>query len=345
MNKNIKSIFLVLAVITLLATLGSVCAADDANNTIATDNSISDATVTNTASNPVVQEPIQAASNDNKVDTKKIEKEDKQIKTATKTVEVNNYDELRTAINSAVQDAENDEYIINLNEGTYEMGMWEGFNKGTYSPNIIIHANNQTLSSCDEWAMVMYDNGCNITIMDATIQQFSIINVPLTLKNVYLDCIVEMDTGVLIISDDVTLGPNFAPTGEIIINNTERLKPFLSPYTGDNVFENVSIGGTKNNNGNVTIRNSTLSFTLQNRGNLTLENSVLTELSKITNYETINMTNCTYNGYIDNYGTIIIDDNIIFNQGAIIDNHGHLIVKNLSKTLPYLSEWRDTGIV
>ena len=43
----------------------------------------------------------------------------KNIKTSSKTVEVNDYNELLTSINNAVSDSENDEYIINLNEGIY----------------------------------------------------------------------------------------------------------------------------------------------------------------------------------------------------------------------------------
>jgi len=82
--KNIKRMFFVLALVTLLATVGAVCAADDADSTIATDTSVSDvATVSNTAGDTAVVKPVQTTSNDNKVDTKTIEKEDKQIKTAT----------------------------------------------------------------------------------------------------------------------------------------------------------------------------------------------------------------------------------------------------------------------
>jgi len=38
--KNIKRMFFVLALVTLLATVGAVCAADDADTTFATDTSV-----------------------------------------------------------------------------------------------------------------------------------------------------------------------------------------------------------------------------------------------------------------------------------------------------------------
>ena len=75
--RNIKRMFLVLALVRLLATVG-------ADSTITTDTNVSDvATVSNTAGDTAVVKPVQTTSNDNKVDTKTIEKEDKQIKTAT----------------------------------------------------------------------------------------------------------------------------------------------------------------------------------------------------------------------------------------------------------------------
>jgi len=44
MNKNVKRMFFVLTLVTLLATVGAVCAADDTNSTTTTDNNLSDAT-------------------------------------------------------------------------------------------------------------------------------------------------------------------------------------------------------------------------------------------------------------------------------------------------------------
>ena len=75
MTKNIKKMFFVLTLITLLVTVGAVCAADDANSTTTVDSSVSDATISNTASDTVAAEPVTTNSNDNKVDTKTIEKE------------------------------------------------------------------------------------------------------------------------------------------------------------------------------------------------------------------------------------------------------------------------------
>lgn len=87
--QNIKRMFFVLALVMLLATVGAVHTADDADSTIATDTSVSGvATVSNTAGNNVGVKPVQTTSNDNKVDTKTIEKEDKQIKSDKSCVEV-----------------------------------------------------------------------------------------------------------------------------------------------------------------------------------------------------------------------------------------------------------------
>jgi len=91
MNENIKRMFFVLTLVTLLATVGAVCAADDANTTAAVDSGVSDvATVSETASDTLAAEQVTTTSDDNKVDTKTIEKEEKNLKKEPKTHIVNN---------------------------------------------------------------------------------------------------------------------------------------------------------------------------------------------------------------------------------------------------------------
>ena len=106
-----------------------------------------DATVLEDTSEKIAPTDVATATSDNNVETTKtIEKEDKNLKTATKTFEVNNYNELTTTMNNAVNDADNDEYIINLNEGTYQITSRIELAKGSNTPIITINANNQTLS-------------------------------------------------------------------------------------------------------------------------------------------------------------------------------------------------------
>ena len=69
MNKNIKSIFFVLTLITLLATVSAVCAADDSNSTTAVDNRISDATLSD--NNAVAADAMQTTSDNNNSNTSK----------------------------------------------------------------------------------------------------------------------------------------------------------------------------------------------------------------------------------------------------------------------------------
>ena len=331
MNKNIKSIFLVLAFITLLATLGVVCAVDDANNTIATDASVSDATVTNTNSNPVVQEPIQTASNDNKVDTRTIEKENKNLKTSTKTVEVNNYDELSATINNAVNDLDNDEYIINLNEGTYQITTNQIYNSGYKKPNIIINGNNQILSASSNLRYIRFNNGCNITINNATITHtiqnyannitFNNIlktnrgftnqpNMNITLINSTINSSIT-NNGLLIIDNNTifTDSCTIDGGGQIIIDNITKLLPYMTTFNGNYIIENMTLTGAKTNNGNLTIRNSNISI-LNNNGNLTMENSTCESLQG-NQYGNATVINCNITNQIYLSGNVTVNNSDI----------------------------------
>ena len=343
MNKNVKSIFFVLTFIMLLVSVGAVCAADDADSTgTASDTSVSDAAAVNDIdSDNVAAEPVTTKSNDDKVDTKSMIKEDKNLKTATKTVDVNNYNELTTTINDAVKDADNDEYIITLNEGTYQITKNTALNAGTYVPNIIINANNQTLSGSSNTRYVRFNNGCNVTINDADIshriQNYAnnivIINSNITntltsqpdtnvsLINSYINATVTNDgnmifensiinnritnNGNLTIGDDTEFGEDFTITGDgqIIINNTSRIAPYLSVYDGDYTLENVIITGSKTNNGNLTIRNATLNASITNNGNLT------------------------------------ICDDVTFGDNFALSGGGEIIINDTSRLIPYLNEF------
>ncbi|RAP48612.1 MAG: hypothetical protein BZ135_00460, partial [Methanosphaera sp. rholeuAM6] len=239
-----------------------------------------------------------------------------------------------TTINNAVQDAENDEYVINLNAETYQITANTVLNAGTYKPNIIINANSQTLSANSNTKYTRFNNGCNITINDALITQriqnyanniiisnsnitnqvtnrpdmnLTLINSSITatltntqgntvLENSYIDAKIS-NTGNLTITEDNILGENFSITGEgNVITNRTDLAPYLNSYNGVYTLENMVISTNKKNYGNLTIINSTITGTLSNYGNLTIINSTISETIK--NYE---------------YGNIMIYDSILDN--------------------------------
>ena len=114
MNKNIKRMFFVLTLVTLLATVGAVCAADDANTIAAVDSSsVSDvATVSDTTNDYIVAEPVTTTNKDNNVDAKTIEKEVQKEK--------NSLNSLVSSIKTVKSDDEEDILVItNDNYRTY----------------------------------------------------------------------------------------------------------------------------------------------------------------------------------------------------------------------------------
>ncbi|MDO5826436.1 MAG: right-handed parallel beta-helix repeat-containing protein, partial [Methanosphaera sp.] len=359
MNKNVKSIFFVLTLLALLVAITTVTAADDANTNGIIDSS---ADVSDAGNDMLSLQEVQSTSDDNNVDTdnKIMKKDDKNIKTSTQTVEVNSYAEITTAINNAVNDADNDEYVINLNEGTYKISSNTVLNAGTYTPNIIINANGQTLVGSSNTRYVRFNNGCNITIDNANIshriQNYanSIVlsncnitntmtnqpDVNLTLINSYTNgsitnsqgnVIFENSTlnnsisnsqgnvllrnstingkitnnGNLTICDDVILAEGFSLTGagQVIINNTSLIIPYLSVFNGNITIENMTIATPKTNEGNLTIRNSTLDAEIRNNGNLT------------------------------------ICDDVIFGDNFLLTGSGELIINDTDRIIPYLSEF------
>ncbi|RAP44918.1 MAG: hypothetical protein BZ135_07105, partial [Methanosphaera sp. rholeuAM6] len=161
--KHLNKMFFMVALVMLVIGLSSTVSAVDDNTT--------DSVISETQADTTVK-PVTTTCGDTTLkNTKQIEKATKEnVKTATKTVEVNDYNELTTAINSAVADSKNDEYIINLNNGTYQITANTNLNSGTYTPNITINANNQTLSS-QSTRYTQFNNGCNVTINDAIITQ------------------------------------------------------------------------------------------------------------------------------------------------------------------------------
>jgi len=107
MNKNIKRIFFVLTIVTLLTTVGGVCATDDTNSTAAIDNIVSDAAETNIDSTAI--EPVQTTSNN--INTKIIEKEEKNLKQESTPIIINSESDFDNLFDS-------DGYLSGVTDGS-----------------------------------------------------------------------------------------------------------------------------------------------------------------------------------------------------------------------------------
>ena len=350
--KHLNKMFFMVALVMLVIGLSSAVSA--------VDDTVTDSVISETQADTTV-EPVTTTCGDTTLkNTKQIEKATKEnVKTATKTVEVNDYNELTTAINSAVTDSENDEYVINLNNGTYQITANTNLNSGTYTPNITINANNQTLSS-QSTRYTQFNNGCNVTINDAIITQRIqnngnkiilnnvIINntftnkMELIIKNSTVNTTIS-NSGTLTLADDVIIGENFGLSGNgQIITNDDKFIPYLPVYEGDVLLENLNLS-VKTNNGNLTIINCTTKGTITNNGDLTIENSTVNGI--ITNKGKLTIRNSTITQRITNSGTLILDDNIEFGANFQITGTGHVITDNMSKVFPYMNQFYEEATV
>jgi len=306
MNK--KTLFIIITLTAMLILVTSVNAATDNTNT-STTHSISEKTTT---TEPVVKEKIEKSATKelktDKTQTKQITKTNKikeNKKTSTKTVQVNNYDEITSTINGIDSDTENDEYIINLNEGTYQLPS-KATTKYTVTSNknITINANNQNLISVKNTYQLMTVTTGNLTINQANIfhritnnggnliLNNSIINADklrnindanLIIKNCTLNCTLQNNGGFIIIDDQTTLGPNFNITEDSnidnIITNNSYFKPEEIPnLTNENITQNITIPTT----GNATFTNCQINAKITNKGNITLVNCSLSNNNMTT---------------------------------------------------------------
>ena len=322
MDKNVKIMIFILTLVTLLATVGAVCAADDNNSTTATDTSVDDVTIVgDTVSDTMITETVQAVSNDSKVDTNTIEKEYKNnIKTATKTVNVNNYTELTKAVNNVVYDNENNEYIISLNEGNYTLlssndGRWN--KQASSDKNVIINANGQTLNTTRYELNI--NNNYNITInyaklkhniwvySTATFNSTTLLNPiyvigTLNLNNCIINTSIET-RGTLYIDANTVFGTNtfLDGYGQVISEDQNKLLPYLYLYSGNNTIKNTTLNKQKVNEGNLLLENCTLNCTFTNNANLT------------------------------------ISDDCIFTENFQLQGNGNININDINKVIPYMS--------
>ena len=347
MNKNVKRIFFVLTLVMLLATVGAVSAADDTNSTATVDSSVSD---TATVSDTVTADPATTTSNDNKVDTKTIEKNDKNLKKETTTVNVNDY----TSLYNAIRDASSEELVINLEEGTYNVP-WETWSFTNENLNKIrINGNNKTLTGSTLTLQISFEleinnitmnnnllisNAKDVTINSSTINSYTFTNNANTIiintiipnksysitNNANLSLInSSINRGInnqanskLIISDDTILEQNFKldGTGEVITN--QSILQYYSTYNGEITIENVNLTSYKTNNGNLHLINVNVSSSINNKGELTIEKSYLSST-------------------ISNQGTLNISDDTTFGENFQIAGNGQVIYSNLTELIPYL---------
>ncbi|RAP43801.1 MAG: hypothetical protein BZ136_09360, partial [Methanosphaera sp. rholeuAM74] len=325
--KNYKKIFFVLTLITLLATVGAVCAADDADTTIATDTSVSDAaTVTDTTSDQVAAEPVTTTSNDNKVDTKTIKKEEKPLKQDGVTIDGVVYDKVyenqRITAWMITNEENQNTYMKNCNftENDDEDDFYlHNYGNILYIDNIKTLEYNLDLGNYKEEGTVIINNtDINQRIQITNRGTLYIYNS--TLNSPYIN-----NQNKIIIDDLSKKGNLFKiyGNGEIITNNSD-----FGVYSGNNTIENQIIDSDIINTGNLTIINSTLNSTLKNSGVLNISDDVIFgEKFKVTgdgqiiinDITTILPYITTING---NYtiSDITLNDSVIFKGDIILNN-------------------------
>ena len=175
-------------------------------------------------------------------------------------------------------------------------------------------------------------------------------NGQITLNNCIMNSSIT-NNGILIINDETVLGENLVISGEgeIIINDTNKIAPYLSTYNGDYTIENMTINTIKRNLGKLTIINSTINSRIINTGNLTIKNSTIN--SRINNNGNLTITddciigeNCQIAGNgqlimndttrVGIYSGNIIKDNTVLNSSITIPNNGNVTFTNSNITAP-----------
>ncbi|MBQ6443776.1 MAG: Ig-like domain repeat protein [Methanosphaera sp.] len=356
MTKNIKSIFFVLTLVMLLITVGAVCAADNANSTItASDTNVIDAaTVSDITNDQVAAEPVTTKSNDNKVDTKTIEKEERNVKTATKTVEVNNIDELTTTFNEISTDTENDEYIINLNEGTYTLK--KNINLVT-DKNITINGNNQLISGSARYRLNLTSQ--SIQVNNLNLGNIIYFNALTTLNNINSTKIIHfynnsnITNSNLYIANHASSNTYNSTLTRLYLYNESILTCYNTTIDGEitneggtiiirddctignNFFYNYETNtGTIITNktelrkyeGNMEINNEniTIEVTIPVTGNITFTNCQIN--AKITNNGNLTLVNCSLSNNTIDYAMDIFTGRV--NDGLLLHNLGNASIIN-----------------
>ena len=354
MNKNIKSIFFVLTLFTLLVGVSAISATEVSDDT---------SMIEDTSDN--IAPEIATTTNDNSVETtNNLQKTDKNLKTETKVVEVNAAKDLREWT-KAVNNSEYDEWILNMHIN-FSLGNG-AYKPGLYSPNTIFNGNNNLIYTSNTQTREFAYN-CNTTFNDVIMNASLKNRVNMTFNNVVANrSIINYEEGILVvnnstlnlqitnygklvISDDTIFGENFGLTnnGEIIMNDTSKLLAYRPVYDGDYVLENFTLNSDKTNTGNLTVNNCIINgkFDNSNDTDLIINNSTINNL--INNEGTLTLNNSIVNSTINNYGTIYIDNNTIITDNAQIIGLGDIVTNDITKLLPYIESingnWTITDI-
>ena len=277
MNKNVKRIFFVLTLVMLLATVGAVSAADDTNSTATADNCVNDAaTITDTASDTIAAEPVETISND-KVDTKTIEKEEKNIKKEVidgidynhiyENQNINNYFGVydgNSYFNNCTFNSTSGTYylyssIVTLNDCKVLQG-------NLYGSELRLTGNNEVNFSSAELGFDRII--CNLTISNCTFNYSKNLPGNFTIENSIINSTLNgKNYGNLTIGENVTLTDNakFDNFVNIYSDNFEELIPHLTYLTGNLILEDQTIvnKGNKGNNKFTTLCDSIIVITLK----------------------------------------------------------------------------------
>ncbi|RAP46297.1 MAG: hypothetical protein BZ136_07765, partial [Methanosphaera sp. rholeuAM74] len=342
-SKN-KLLLLAITLATVLILTSAVNATDDTDKSI--DNTLSEKTSTPATSEiketTINKEKITSKNNMEEKTINKTDKIEKQKKTATKTLEVNNYTELEAAIRTAISDS-NNVYDINLNEGSYTLT--KNLKLGSGTINININGNNQTLNANTAARYINFPLG-NITMRNLTINhQFKVygtttlenVNVnnafdnggELTIKSSRLNCsITNSDFGTIIIDDNCTFGENFGMTalsvGQVIINASNKMYPYF------NTFANGELT-------NLTIDKAIFA------ANVMFKDCIVNEgiHTRVSNY--LSFKNCTLNNRVSagKNSTVIISDDTILTENfrLILDETSTVIINDTEKIKEFLKNY------
>ena len=280
MTKNIKRMFFVLTLVTLLATVGAVCAVDDSNSTAAVDSGVSDvATVSETASDTLAAEPATKTSN-NKVDTKTIEKEEKNLKKDSITIDGIEYTNIYE--NQYISDTEFTDNAFFNNCVFTEMGIY-------FDSNIVLNNCTFTVDSS------FHDNYGNITINNVIVKCSS-------------DEVWMSNEGIIQIKGNFTIKDinnqihNFNEGFIVYGDIPDVINPTL--FNSTETIENMTFIKQSTNYGNLTLINPVINAQITNYGNITIINATgssiinntnrLPSSSSINNNGYLTAINCSY---------------------------------------------------
>ncbi|RAP44612.1 MAG: hypothetical protein BZ136_08700 [Methanosphaera sp. rholeuAM74] len=331
--KNNMKIFLALALATVLILVSAVNATDSTDNSI--DNIISEETSTPVSSVIKEETPIKEKieTNNSKRITKTI-KTKENTKSATKTLTVNDYQELISTSTSIDADSENNDYIINLNEGTYKITIKNNYFTVQKDITILIEGNNQDLTASAMNRILYYNTTGNTTINYANIHHQTRNNGNLIINNTVISNLtVIQNNNNLIINNSVLTnftGIGFINNGETIITNS--MLNCIINNTGTITIKNCTYGenyiydgtGTlisdynEENNKIIENENITTPLTIISNKNYEIINSNIT--AKISNFGNLTLVNCTLSN-----NTMLINNAGIFNT-FLLENNGNMTI-------------------